>query len=117
MGVLYSLTVFRAGDFLRYQVEITLNKDHRLLHEKRCVEYYQQSMKLSHQHLPSTHPLRLSISLNYSVCLYEVQREKRIACEIAKSAFDSAIQKLDDLDEHAYKDATLIMQLLRDNLT
>ena len=36
---------------------------------------------------------------------------------IAKSAFDQAISKLDDLDEASYKDCTLIMQLLRDNLT
>jgi hypothetical protein len=39
------------------------------------------------------------------------------ACDLAKNAFDAAIQKLDELDELAYKDATLIMQLLRDNLT
>jgi len=31
--------------------------------------------------------------------------------------FDDAISKLDTLDEESYKDATLIMQLLRDNLT
>jgi len=36
---------------------------------------------------------------------------------VAKSAFDKAIDKLDDLDETFYKDSTLIMQLLRDNLT
>jgi len=39
------------------------------------------------------------------------------ACELAKQAFDDAISKLDTLDEESYKDATLIMQLLRDNLT
>ena len=32
-------------------------------------------------------------------------------------AFDEAIAKLDTLDEASYKDSTLIMQLLRDNLT
>ena len=35
----------------------------------------------------------------------------------AKTAFDDAIAKLDKLEESDYKDATLIMQLLRDNLT
>ena len=32
-------------------------------------------------------------------------------------AFDDAISELDTLEEDNYKDSTLIMQLLRDNLT
>ena len=32
-------------------------------------------------------------------------------------AFDEAIASLDQLNEDSYKDSTLIMQLLRDNLT
>ena len=32
-------------------------------------------------------------------------------------AFDEAIAELDQLNEDSYKDSTLIMQLLRDNLT
>jgi len=36
---------------------------------------------------------------------------------LAKKAFDAAIEKLDTLNDKSYKDSTLIMQLLRDNLT
>ena len=36
---------------------------------------------------------------------------------MAKKAFDEAISELDTLGEESYKDSTLIMQLLRDNLT
>ena len=39
------------------------------------------------------------------------------ACNLAKKAFDDAIAELDSLHEENYKDSTLIMQLLRDNLT
>ena len=36
---------------------------------------------------------------------------------MARDAFDEAIANLDEIDDDFYKDATLIMQLLRDNLT
>ena len=39
------------------------------------------------------------------------------ACHLAKQAFDDAIAELDSLSEESYRDSTLIMQLLRDNLT
>ena len=67
--------------------------------------------------LPPTHPIRLGLALNYSVFMYEVQSQQQEACSLAKQAFDDAIAELDTLDEESYKDSTLIMQLLRDNLT
>ena len=67
--------------------------------------------------LAPTHPIRLGLALNYSVFLYEVQAKNDEACGLAKQAFDDAIAELDTLDEESYKDSTLIMQLLRDNLT
>ena len=67
--------------------------------------------------LAPTHPIRLGLALNYSVFLYEVQSKSSEACDLAKQAFDDAIAELDTLDEESYKDSTLIMQLLRDNLT
>lgn len=39
------------------------------------------------------------------------------ACDLAKQAFDDAVGEVDSLDQESYKDSTLIMQLLRDNLT
>ena len=37
--------------------------------------------------------------------------------QLTIQAFDDAIAELDTLNEDSYKDSTLIMQLLRDNLT
>ena len=64
-----------------------------------------------------SYPIRLGLALNYSVFLYEVQGKGGEACTLAKQAFDDAVAELDTLDEEAYRDSTLIMQLLRDNLT
>lgn len=48
---------------------------------------------------------------------YEICSKPNEACQLAKNAFDNAIAELDTLPEESYKDSTLIMQLLRDNLT
>jgi len=64
-----------------------------------------------------THPIRLGLALNFSVFYYEIKNKHSKACELAKNAFDKAIAELDTLSEDSYKDSTLIMQLLRDNLT
>ena len=36
---------------------------------------------------------------------------------VAKEAFDDAISQLDTLSDESYKESTLVMQQLRDNLT
>ena len=36
---------------------------------------------------------------------------------MARAAFDEAIADLDNVEDEYYKDTTLIMQLIRDNLT
>ena len=38
-------------------------------------------------------------------------------CKLAKHAFDDSIAELDTLSEDSYKDSTLAMQMIRDNLT
>jgi len=60
---------------------------------------------------------RLGLALNFSVFYYEILNSPDRACRLAKAAFDDAIAELDTLSEDSYKDSTLIMQLLRDNLT
>jgi 14-3-3 protein epsilon len=67
--------------------------------------------------LAVTHPIRLGLALNYSVFQYEVLGEPKKACDMARLAFENAIAELDNVAEDSYKDSTLIMQLLRDNLT
>jgi len=102
-----------AGDYYRYLAEAVTTEEH----ENSSADYYKQAFELSEKVLEPTHPIRLGLALNYSVCFYEILKDKKKACQLAKDAFDEAISKLDKLEEADYKDSTLIMQLLRDNLT
>ena len=82
-----------------------------------ALDSYQQASTIANKELPPTHPIRLGLALNFSVFYYEILNSPDRACHIAKQAFDDAIAELDTLSEESYKDSTLIMQLLRDNLT
>merc|ERR1712062_464962 len=105
-----------AGDYYRYLAE-AVESDAPDSPEKQSATFYKEAFELSEKVLEPTHPIRLGLALKYSVCFYEILKDKKKACELAKSAFDEAISKLDKLEEADYKDSTLIMQLLRDNLT
>jgi len=105
-----------AGDYYRYLAE-AVHDDSEDSPEKQSARFYKKAFELSEKVLEPTHPIRLGLALNYSVCFYEILKDKKKACQLAKDAFDEAISKLDKLEEADYKDSTLIMQLLRDNLT
>ncbi|RXG67134.1 14-3-3 protein zeta [Armadillidium vulgare] len=78
---------------------------------------YQEAFDIAKSKMQPTHPIRLGLALNFSVFYYEILNSPDRACHLAKQAFDDAIAELDTLNEDSYKDSTLIMQLLRDNLT
>ena len=78
---------------------------------------YKAASDIAMTELPPTHPIRLGLALNFSVFYYEILNSPDRVCRLAKAASDDAIAELDTLSEESYKDSTLIMQLLRDNLT
>jgi len=104
------------GDYFRYKAEFTAD-DARKQAGQHSLEAYKEAFKTAEANLAPTHPIRLGLALNFSVFYFEILNEPAKACELAKNAFDEAIKKLDDLSEDSYKDSTVIMQLLRDNLT
>ncbi|KAK2984632.1 hypothetical protein RJ640_006615, partial [Escallonia rubra] len=83
----------------------------------QSLKAYETATTTAASDLPPTHPIRLGLTLNFSVFYYEILNSPERACHLAKQAFDEAIAELDSLNEDSYKDSTLIMQLLRDNLT
>ncbi|KAG2184152.1 hypothetical protein INT44_009167 [Umbelopsis vinacea] len=104
------------GDYHRYLAEFAAG-DERKGAATFAHEAYKAATDIAQTELPPTHPIRLGLALNFSVFYYEILNSPDRACHLAKQAFDDAIAELDTLSEESYKDSTLIMQLLRDNLT
>ncbi|CAB4014456.1 14-3-3 epsilon [Paramuricea clavata] len=103
------------GDYKRYIAEFSSGADRKTFAEASLVAYKEATDDATA--LQPTNPIRLGLALNFSVFYYEILNSPDRACRLAKGAFDDAIAELDTLEEDSYKDSTLIMQLLRDNLT
>jgi len=104
------------GDYHRYLAEFASGNGRKEAAENSLIAYKSAS-DIAVTELAPTHPIRLGLALNFSVFYYEILNSPDRACQLAKQAFDDAIAELDTLSEDSYKDSTLIMQLLRDNLT
>uniref|UniRef100_A0A2K6N425 14-3-3 domain-containing protein n=1 Tax=Rhinopithecus bieti TaxID=61621 RepID=A0A2K6N425_RHIBE len=104
------------GDYYRYLAEVAAGDDKKGIVDQ-SQQAYQEAFEISKKEMQPTHPIRLGLALNFSVFYYEILNSPEKACSLAKTAFDEAIAELDTLSEESYKDSTLIMQLLRDNLT
>ena len=104
------------GDYHRYLAEFA-TADKRKEAADLSLEAYKAASDVAVTELPPTHPIRLGLALNFSVFYYEILNSPDRACHLAKQAFDDAVADLETLSEDSYKDSTLIMQLLRDNLT
>lgn len=105
------------GDYYRYMIEIFEEGQKCDELTKKAEAAYNDAMQIANDKLPTTSPIRLGLALNYSVFFYEIKNDPTEACQLAKSAFDQASMDLEGVPEDVYKDSTLIMQLLRDNLT
>ncbi|KAK1327860.1 hypothetical protein QTO34_012769 [Cnephaeus nilssonii] len=103
------------GHYFRYLAGVACGDD-----RKQTIDNsqgaFQEAFNIGKEMQP-THPISLRLALNFSVFHYEILHKPQLACTLAKTAFDKAIAELNTLNEDSDKDSTLIMQLLRDNLT
>merc|ERR1711957_613562 len=104
------------ADYYRYIAEFS-DGDQKTKSAESARAAYQEAQNVAEKDLAVTHPIRLGLALNFSVFQYEVLSNPDEACKMARTAFEDAIAELDNVAEDSYKDSTLIMQLLRDNLT
>jgi len=104
------------GDYFRYLAEFSQG-DGRKTASESSLSAYKLASDIAATELPPTNPIRLGLALNFSVFYYEILNDAPQACTLAKQAFDDALAEIESLTDEHYKDATLIMQLLKDNLS
>lgn len=80
----------RVADYYRYLAEV--NKTQEYIDNASA--NYKTAHELSALELTAANPIRLGVSLNYSVCVYELLGDDKTACTIAKDAFDKAIAEI-----------------------
>ncbi|KZV81519.1 14-3-3 protein [Exidia glandulosa HHB12029] len=85
-------------------------------HATSATTLYTAALSLASQHLLPTDPVRLGLLLNYSVFQYDILSDVRSAWICAKQAYDEALEELDTLSEEGYRNAVVVVRLLRDNL-
>ena len=100
------------SDYYRYLGEFRDDENHK----RRVEEFYNRAMGVAEANLNEVHPIRLRLAHNFSVCYYDTLKEPEKAFDLAKKSFDAALVKLDTVNDATYKDCTLIMKLMRDNL-
>lgn len=100
------------GDYHRYYAEIAPGEQQKLA----ALDAYQKASDDATASLAPTHPIRLGLSLNFSVFYYEIMKEHTKGFQLARQAYEEAVSELETLDDDAYRESNLIVRLLRDNL-
>ncbi|KAH0786989.1 14-3-3 protein [Histomonas meleagridis] len=104
------------ADYYRYSVEFKSEADRKEKAQK-AKECYEKALDIAKEELKKSDPTFLGLALNYSVFLYEILGKKQEAIDYADTTFKEAVDILDILDEDEYSEATLILQLLKDNVS
>lgn len=101
------------GDYYRYMAEAAGTGERFEVVKQEAYKAYSEANEIS---LPPCSPVRLGLSLNFSVFYYEVMKDHRQAIVLADEALQAALEKIDELNEDDFKDAKSIIELLKENL-
>ena len=102
------------GDYCRYLCEI-LNPNENQNYIEECEKSYKEANDLA-QNFPWTNPVRLGLSLNYSVFYYDIKKNVNQAIKIGKEAIKGAKKQFDKIKEEENKDSALTLQALKENI-
>ena len=103
------------GDYFRYMAE-SAQGDKLAQARDGALQHYKEA-ETAGKELPACNPIKLGLALNFSVFYYEVMQDNKQACQLAETALQEEMNKIDDVDEETFRDAKSIIELLKENLT
>ena len=104
------------ADYLRYVCEFMEDGDEKTETTEKTKYFYEEAINIAKNDIPPYKPSYLGLLLNYSVFLYEIMDHKEEALELSKKTYAESNQLLDDNSENSYQEASMILQLLHDNI-
>lgn len=104
------------ADYYRYICESKPDEE-KIEPQNKAKECYEDALEITKNELNPCCPTSLGLVLNYSVFLYEIIGKKQEAIELAQKTYNECSNGIDELTDEQYSEATMILQLLRDNVS
>lgn len=102
------------GDYYRYLAEMRPDDDTSLMRAKHS---YEAAMRTVGDEIKISDPIYLGLILNFAIFQYELLNMKEEAIDRLDGSFNEAVRYLEELEEHDYAEATMILELMRDNIS
>jgi len=111
------------ADYYRYISEIYTGENFKRSSEnaskfyQAAIEVFAERVEKGEKIFPATNPIRLGLALNYSIFQAEIKHDPKSAMNIAKKAFEEALNEFDNMiDEEMKVNAASVMQTLKENI-
>ena len=107
-----------AADYHRYHAEVLAPGSSECKAECGAArKAYESAQKAASEIANKAEPIVLGLMLNYSVFLFEIEKEQTAGYELAKATFESGIPALNDIgEEETYAEAAQMLELMQDNI-
>jgi len=102
------------SDYYRYLAEVVEGEKKKEAEEK--LKAVSKEIYINKEETYNT-PTQLGLALSHATFTYEIYGKHKEGIEIARTAFNSGILHLENMNDKDYSEATLLLQLLRDSLT
>jgi 14-3-3 protein epsilon len=103
------------ADFLRFQTEF-LTDPARTHTAGQAVQCYEETLSTARVEFSAPNSLWFAVAFNYSVFLFETQRQSKQAISVARTVLEDSAGLTNSGNETEFKEATRLQEFIRQNL-